>query len=120
MKTALVTHEACIGHVVPPGHPEHSGRLESVLEALNANEFAPLSRHEAPQAEVAALARVHDANYIDEILSNIPESGYVQFDSDTYGSPGTGEAILRAAGAVVLGVDLVMKGEAKNVFCAVR
>jgi acetoin utilization deacetylase AcuC-like enzyme len=120
MKTALVTHEACLGHVVPPGHPEHSGRLESVLAALNASEFAPLLRREAPRAEAAALARVHDANYIDEVLSNIPESGYVQFDSDTYGSPGTGDAILRAAGAVVLGVDLVLKGEAKNVFCAVR
>jgi acetoin utilization deacetylase AcuC-like enzyme len=120
MTTALITHEACIAHEPPPGHPEHPGRLEVVLDALKAREFDALSRHEAPKAEVAAIARVHDANYIDEVLSSIPQSGYVQFDADTYGSPATGEAILRAAGAVMLGVDLVMKGEAKNVFCAVR
>ena len=120
MKTALITHEACIAHQTPPGHPEHSGRLESVLAALHASEFSALSRHEAPRAETSALARVHDINYIDEVLSSIPQSGYVQFDSDTYGSPGTGEAVLRAAGAVIMGVDLVMKGEVKNAFCAVR
>jgi acetoin utilization deacetylase AcuC-like enzyme len=120
MKTALITHEACIAHEPPPGHPEHPGRLRSVLAALNTAEFAALARHEAPKAGKAALARVHEADYIDEVLSSIPQSGYVQFDSDTFGSPGTGEAILRAAGAVIMGVDLVMKGEAKNAFCAVR
>jgi acetoin utilization deacetylase AcuC-like enzyme len=120
MTTALITHRACIAHEVPPGHPERPARLEAVLKALEAPEFSPLARHEAPQAEKSALARVHDRDYIDEILSSIPKTGYVQFDSDTFGSPGSGEAILRAAGAVVLAVDLVMKGEVKNAFCAVR
>jgi acetoin utilization deacetylase AcuC-like enzyme len=120
MKTALITHEACIAHQVPPGHPEHSGRLESVLRALAGGDFSPLLRQDAPKADKAALTRVHDADYIEDILGAVPSSGYVQFDSDTYGSPGTGEAILRAAGAVILAVDLVMQGEAKNAFCAVR
>ncbi len=35
-------------------------------------------------------------------------------------NPNSLEAARRAAGAVVLGVDLVMTGKAKNVFCAVR
>ncbi len=35
-------------------------------------------------------------------------------------SPGSREAALRAAGAVVHAVDLVMEGGAKNAFCAVR
>jgi acetoin utilization deacetylase AcuC-like enzyme len=120
MTTALITHEACIAHAPPPGHPERPERLEAVLKALDAAEFAPLSRHEAPLAEKSAIARVHDPNYIDEVLNSIPKTGYVQFDADTFGSPRSGEAILRAAGAVVMAVDLVMKGQVNNAFCAVR
>ena len=33
-KTALVTHEDCLQHVTPPGHPEQVARLEYILEAL--------------------------------------------------------------------------------------
>ena len=33
-KTALVTHEECLQHVTPPGHPEQVARLEYILEAL--------------------------------------------------------------------------------------
>jgi acetoin utilization deacetylase AcuC-like enzyme len=39
---------------------------------------------------------------------------------DTFVDPGSQEAALRAAGAVVAGVDSVMSGEARSVFCAVR
>ena len=35
-------------------------------------------------------------------------------------SPGSGEAALRAAGAVAAAVDAVVAGEADNAFCAVR
>ena len=120
MTTALITHAACIEHRTPPGHPERSERLESVLAALNADEFASLARYEAPKATEEELVRVHDGGYVREVLAAVPTTGYVQFDGDTYGSPGTGEAVLRAAGALVKGVDLVMRGEAANAFCAVR
>ncbi len=120
MTTALITHPACLKHEPPNGHPERVARLESVLEGLKGNEFAPVRRVVAPEASKAALARVHDPDYIDDIMASIPKTGVVQLDSDTAVSPGSGEAILRAAGALVEGVDLVMKGEAKNAFCAVR
>ncbi|MGH6989511.1 MAG: histone deacetylase family protein, partial [Stellaceae bacterium] len=41
-------------------------------------------------------------------------------DADTIVSPNSGEAALRAAGAVVAAVDGVMAGEFDNAFCAVR
>ncbi|MEQ9447927.1 MAG: histone deacetylase family protein, partial [Rhodospirillaceae bacterium] len=41
-------------------------------------------------------------------------------DGDTVVSPASGEAMLRAAGAVVRAVDAVTSGEASNAFCAVR
>jgi acetoin utilization deacetylase AcuC-like enzyme len=41
-------------------------------------------------------------------------------DGDTLVSPGSREAALRAAGAVVAAVDAVVGGAASNAFCAVR
>ncbi len=120
MTTALITHPACLQHETPPGHPEHVGRLKAVLAGLEGSDFGDLLREEAPRAEKAMIARVHDPDFVDEVLDSIPASGYAAFDSDTIASPGTGEAILRAAGAVVHGVDMVMAGEVKNAFCAVR
>jgi acetoin utilization deacetylase AcuC-like enzyme len=120
MTTALITHQACVGHEPPPGHPESPERLQSILAALQDREFAGLLRVTAPKASREALERVHGPNYVTEVLEAIPDSGYAQFDSDTFGSPGSGEAILRAAGALVEGVDLVMKGQVRNAFCAVR
>ena len=41
-------------------------------------------------------------------------------DGDTVVSPKSGEAALRAAGAVIAAVDSVMAGEMTNAFCATR
>ena len=120
MATALITHPAFLLHEVPPGHPERPARLSEVLKVLDAPEFGALLRVSAPEASLAALALVHDSDFVEELLEAMPLSGYAQVDSDTIASPGTREAILRAAGAVVKGVDMVMAGEARNVFCAVR
>jgi len=121
MTTALFTHSACFGH--DPGrmmHPERPARLKAVLEALEAPEFADLDRREAPLADKAQVARAHSNAYVDEILDAVPVEGLVNLDPDTYLSPGSGEAALRAAGAVCAAVDAVMAGEAANAFCAVR
>ncbi|HEY4265941.1 MAG TPA: histone deacetylase family protein [Micropepsaceae bacterium] len=120
MTTALITHPACLLHEPPPGHPERPARLSEVLKVLEGPEFGALLRRAAPEADQRSLARVHDPDFVAELLEAMPQSGYAQIDSDTIASPGTAEAILRAAGAVILGVDMVLKGEAGNAFCAVR
>src|ERR1700692_949043 len=104
MTTALIMHPACLLHELPQGHPERPERLKEVLNALAGEAFGALLRKAAPKADEEALARVHSRDFIREILDAIPESGFAQLDSDTIASPGTGEAILRAAGALVLGV----------------
>src|SRR5262245_31545925 len=116
MTTALLTHPDCLRHETPPGHPERVARLQSILGPLEADEFRPLLRREAPEANLDALARVHDRDYVEEVLAAIPSRGIVHLDGDTSVSPGSREAILRAAGAVVEGVDTIMRGEAQNVF----
>ena len=118
--TALVTHPACLAHEPPPGHPERPARLEAVLEALSGDDFRALRREKAPRVRLGALARVHSRPYIKALLASLPKSGFAMVDSDTGVSPGSREAALRAAGAVVRAVDLVMSGEVRNAFCAVR
>jgi len=120
MATYLFTHPACLGHDPGAGHPERPARLASVLKALSGPEFATLQRREAPLATTEQLARAHPPRYVDAVLEAFPKEGYVQLDGDTIISPGSKDAALRAAGALVAATDAVMAGEASNAFCAVR
>lgn len=54
------------------------------------------------------------------LFSEAPFEGVLELGGDTFMMPKTLEAALRAAGAVVKGVDLVMQRESKAAFCAVR
>ena len=120
MTTALISHGDCLRHINPPGHPERHERLEAIWGALEAEEFAYLVRVEAPLAEDAHILRAHPAAYIERLQARSPQQGYAPIDSDTFLMPGTLAAARRAAGAVVQGVDMLMAGEARNAFCAVR
>ncbi len=120
MTTALFTHAACIAHDPGPQHPESPARLKAVLAALNTPVFSGLARRDAPLATEEQIARVHPPELIHALLGALPERGYAQLDGDTILSPGSGEAALRAAGALCAAVDAVMSGEVRNAFCAVR
>src|SRR5215469_6401061 len=120
MTTFLYTHPACLEHDPGRHHPEAPARLHAVLDALADPEFARLERREAPQAALEDLLRVHPRPYVERLLRAVPKSGHVGIDADTVLSPASGEAALRAAGAVVAAVDAVVAGEADNAFCAVR
>ena len=120
MTTLLYTHPACIAHDPGKFHPESPDRLRAVLAALGAGEFAALERREAPRAEIDDIARVHPREFVEALLAAVPAEGHVGIDPDTILSPASGEAALRAAGAVCAAVDAVVAGEAGNAFCAVR
>jgi acetoin utilization deacetylase AcuC-like enzyme len=117
MKTALLTHADCLGHVTPTGHPERVARLEHILHAL---EPLDLNRVTAPLAADDDLLRVHPESHIRDIRGNRPNGGFAQIDGDTFMSPGSVDAAYRAAGAAVRAVDMVLGGEAPNAFCAIR
>jgi len=117
MRTALLTHAHCLGHVTPDGHPERVARLEHILHAL---EPLDLDRRTAPMAADDDLLRVHPEDYIRDIRATRPAEGFAQIDGDTFMSPGSVDAAYRAAGAVVRAVDMVLGGEAPNAFCAIR
>ncbi len=120
MTTLLFSHDACLAHDPGPGHPESPARLRAVLAALSASAFAGLDRREAPRASIDEIALAHPRAHVERLLAAVPASGTRAVDADTALSPGSGEAALRAAGAVVAAVDAVMTGQARNAFCAVR
>ncbi|MBS0273277.1 MAG: histone deacetylase family protein, partial [Proteobacteria bacterium] len=124
MKTGLISHPDCLGHVPPASHPESPGRLRAVLAALEGPGFEDLAREEAPQADREALLAAHDPAHVDAVLGSLADeaqrNGLALIDADTVMSPGSRDAALRAAGAVVRAVDRVAAGEFKNAFCAVR
>ena len=120
MATALLTHSDCHEHVTPPGHPERVDRLRAVLAALEAPRFQDLIRIEAPAVDADAVARAHPPAYSKALYDGVPTEGWAQIDGDTFLAPGSMRAAERVAGAAVEAVDLVMRGEVGNVFCAVR
>ena len=116
-KTALVTHEECLQHLTPPGHPEQVARLEYILEALK---DVNLLRVGAPMAADDDILRIHPWEHIKYLQDSVPETGFKSLDGDTHISSGSLTAAYRAAGGVLRAVDLVLSGEAKNAFAAVR
>ncbi|MDQ6646647.1 MAG: histone deacetylase family protein [Pseudomonadota bacterium] len=116
----LYTHPACLRHDPGAGHAERPARLRSVLQALDHDRHAALDRIEAPLATREQLLRVHSLEYVEHVLASEPEHGTRQMDPDTFMSPGSIEAALRAAGAAVAAVDAVMSGNSRQAFCAIR
>ena len=117
MTTKIITHSDCLQHLNVPGHPEQVARLRCVLAAL-----APLGLEivNAPLIADDDLLRVHPQRHINAIRAASPQSGWSSLDADTHMSPGTLTAALRAAGGAIRAVDMVMAGEARNVFVAMR
>ncbi|MCA0305323.1 MAG: histone deacetylase family protein [Proteobacteria bacterium] len=121
MTTLLATHPSFLAHDTGPHHPERPDRLRAILAALEDPAFAGLVRASAPLATLEEMGRVHPPEYIETILGVQPEAGeLVHIDGDTVMSTGSAEAVLRAAGAAVMCVDAVLKGEVQTAFAAVR
>lgn len=118
---ALVSHPACELHETAAGYPERPERLTAIRDALIASGVDIMLDHvEAPRATIEQVLRVHDASHLDHLASVQPTDGLVFLDPDTPIGPHSLEAALRAAGAAVCAVDLVVRGEARAAFCAVR
>lgn len=121
MPTAFITHPSFLLHEMGPYHPECPERLTAINDRMIAAGIdAYVVHHEAPEATRTQIARVHGAAYIDAIEAASPEEGLHFIDPDTALNPHTLTAARHAAGAVVLGVDLVLGGQCKTAFCAVR
>jgi len=121
MQTAYITHPLCLKHDMGAHHPESPARIHAIEDMLIASGLMSyLQHHDAPAATHEQLLRVHEPGYIESIESRAPVQGFVQLDPDTAMNPYSYQAALRAAGAVVLGVDLVIGKKVENAFCNIR
>ncbi|ACY16548.1 histone deacetylase [Haliangium ochraceum] len=101
MAIGYVLDDVFTEHRPPGSHPERPERIGAVRDALRAAHLREratlLPVREASEDE---LGRVHHAGYLSDLTRTVPgQSGWL--DGDTYFSPGTWEAVLKAAGAVV-------------------
>lgn len=121
MTTAFISHRDCWLHDMGSHHPECPDRLGAISDRLIAAGLdLYLQFHDAPLAELSQLERAHPKSHIDNLFSLAPAEGIKHVDPDTAMSPGTLTAALRAAGAGVMAVDLVMEKKVSTAFCAVR
>ena len=120
MSTGFWTHESGLAHVTPPGHPEQVARLEAICGALRGAEFDGLDRRDCPMADEAEILRCHPQAYLGRVQRARPAEGWAQLDGDTFMSPGSYEAALRAVGGINAAVDAVLSCKLRNGFVAMR
>lgn len=121
MALAYLSHPDCQLHDMGHHHPERPARLGAINDRLLATGLdMALHHYNAPLVSRELLEAVHDRAYIEQIFSSAPARGVVWVDDDTAMAPHTLNAALRAAGAAVMAVDLVMEGKASKAFCGVR
>lgn len=118
MSLPVFTHSACLAHDTGQTHAESPARLAAVTAGLRET-YPDLDWREAPRASRGQLLRVHAESLLHAVLETRPTER-IWLDPDTVLSPASAEAGLRAAGAVVAAVEVVLHGEFKRAFCAVR
>lgn len=121
MHTAYLTHPDCLKHDMELHHPECPARMTAIEDALKISGLMDkLDQVQAPKATKEQLESIHAPDYIGWVFSRAPTIGLIHLDGDTAMNPYSLDAALRAAGAAVKAVDLVISGEADNAFCNIR
>jgi acetoin utilization deacetylase AcuC-like enzyme len=117
MTCLVFSHPDCRQHVTPPGHPERVDRLLATEKGLAG---LMIERRDCPMGDEADVLRCHPAGYLQRVKAAVPETGWAQLDADTFLSPGSYTAAMRAVGGICAAVDAVVTGEAKTAFVAGR
>jgi acetoin utilization deacetylase AcuC-like enzyme len=124
--TAYVSHEDCSLHDTGWSHPDHQGRLPAITRAVYRDMVAlyePLLQVEGVPATEAQLLRVHTRRYVDDVRRTVIAAAAEGRPLELGGVAVSGaswEAALAAAGSAITAVDVVMRGEVRNAFAAVR
>ncbi|MEE4297599.1 MAG: histone deacetylase family protein [Wenzhouxiangella sp.] len=118
MSLVVYTHEDCLAHSPPAGHPERSDRLKAAMAGIE-----QLDEAECRAAELVGdedLQRVHGTNYLQSLVDLDASGSLLSLDPDTYIGRGSLRAARLAAGAVCQGVDLVIEDPTRAAFAIVR
>ena len=121
LTTAFLYHPVFLRHQTGWNHPEKRQRLSVIIGQLKQTGLWDRLLHIDPTpAAVTDITAIHDPQYVEAIRAACEAGGIFEPDEVTLGSPGTYDAAMMAAGAVLTGIDAVMDGRARNAFCAVR
>ena len=115
--SALVVYDPIFLEHRAEGHPERPERLTAIMRALAS---LPGLRRLTPRAAAPAeLELVHTAAHVERMRA-LSAAGGGAVDADTYVTPRTFEVARQAVGALLVAVDEIATGRARNAFCAVR
>ncbi|MCU1289409.1 MAG: Deacetylase [Acidobacteria bacterium] len=121
MKTALIHHPIYQKHDTGIGHPETPKRYEVVMNALKNDKklWANLTEITPEKASKGIIQAAHTKEHFKRVEGAF-ENGQERLDADTIISMNSFDASLYGVGGACRAVDMVMAGEAKNAFVAVR
>jgi acetoin utilization deacetylase AcuC-like enzyme len=118
-KLGFVSDDLFVEHKAPSGHPERPARAVAVRDALVAAGIQTSGTHVATRfATDEELARVHSAEYLDELTKVAGHTGWL--DPDTYYSPKSWDAARAAAGSVTQLATDVLDGALGQGLAVVR
>ncbi len=118
---AFIYDDVFLNHVTPPGHPERPDRLRSLVSALRSNPDWESYLHVSPApASEEDILQVHSHEHLELVRETCATGGGLVDDGDTHVVRQSFDAAILAAGAVISGIDSVLRGQVSSAFCAVR
>ena len=119
----LVYHPDFLKHKTGPMHPERPERLTAIMSLLEEKGLAEkLKRIEPKPAGESWITSVHSPQHVASLRAVGAQAGddLAYVDGDTPMSRDSLDVAFLAVGGVLAGIDAVMNGEVRSVFCAIR
>jgi acetoin utilization deacetylase AcuC-like enzyme len=121
VSVAFISHADCGRHDTGWGHPEHVGRLRAITRALQEHPdiLTAVEHIDARHATEEELGLMHARRYLEHIRQ-VVRAGGGRLDPDTVASEGSWDAARASTGALLEGIDFVLREDGRRAFCAVR
>jgi len=121
MTVGIVANPKYSMHLTGEGHPERPARESVIRQSLNkAGLLNSKTIVRAREATVEELSLCHGKDYIELVKKEIAQGKKELSTGDVVVSEMTFDVALLAAGGAIEGVDAIMGGLFKRVFCVVR
>ncbi len=119
--TALLLDSVFERHDPGPGHPESVSRYKAITRVLEESNLPKKCKTvKLRKATDSEILGCHTAKYLDIVKSDIFDKKTELSTGDTSLSEKSLEVASFATGSVLESIDLVLKGDSKNAFCALR
>ena len=119
--TKVFYHTDFENHIPTLNNPECSKRVENIIDLINKENLTNLSIIEPNKINKELIYAAHDTNFVKDTLNKFPQNDdIIYLDQETPISKGSLDATLRAAGAGIDAIDLILNKECRNAFCIVR